>query len=247
MDIRIAFPTDEHHPYQDDKAIALALKIVNEFDPTEIVVGSDGMDFYSISKFSKDPDRMKGGSLQDEIDSWVRTQRMWIDAAPNARRHYIPGNHEDRLKKYIWEHPELHGLDALQLPSLLEFDQLALSEIEDEVEFGDKLLVTHGSVVRKYGAYTAKGELENQFYSISTMTGHTHRGGMTMATGRKGMVQGIECFCLCDLEPDYVKSPNWQQGVVLATVSDFGVHFEPVPFFRANGKIFAQWRGQEYS
>ena len=159
-----------------------------------------------------------------------------------------PGNHEDRLEKYIWEHPELHGLEALKLPALLGFEGLGIEKVEQEINYGDRLLVTHGSIVRKDSAYTAKGELLNQFYSISVMTGHTHRGGMHMATTRHGLVQAVESFCLCDLHPAYIKGePNWQQGIVLATVTDFGVNFEPVPFFKHLGKTHAIWRGKEYS
>jgi len=244
---KIAFPTDEHHPYQDNKAIEVALQIVADFNPDEIVVGSDGMDFYSVSKFSKDPDRLKGRKMQDEIDSWRAAQRKWLDAAPIAKRHYITGNHEDRLEKYLWDHPELHGLDALKLPNLLGFGDLGLTEIEDEIVFGNKLVIKHGSIVRKQSAYTARGELEGEMYSISTLTGHTHRGGTHMATSRSGVVQAVEGFCLCDMNPKYIKGrPNWQQGIVLATVSDIGVHFEPVPFFRKRNRVHAIWRGKEY-
>ena len=212
-----------------------------------MIVGSDGIDFYGISRFSKDPARMKGSTLQAEIDSWKKTQRMWIDAAPGAKRHYIPGNHEDRLRKYIWEHPELHGLEALELPNLLGFGELGLTAMEDEVVYGDKLVVKHGTVIRKHSAYTAKGELENEKYAVSTLTGHTHRGGTHMATSRRGIVQALEGFCLCDLNPDYIEGvPDWQHGIVLATLTDFGVQFEPVPFFKYLGKIRAIWRGKQY-
>lgn len=247
LNIKVAFPTDEHHPFQDDKAIDVALRIVEDFQPDEIVVGSDGMDFYSVSKFSKDPERLKGGRLQEEIDSWKAAQRKWMDAAPDAKRHYVTGNHEDRLNKYLWDHPELYGLDVLRLPNLLDFASLNLEKIEDEVVFGDKLVIKHGSVVRKHSAYTARGEIEAEMYAISTLTGHTHRGGTHMATSRRGVVQAVEGFCLCDLEPAYIKGrPNWQQGIVLATVTSFGVQFEPVPFFKKRNRVHAIWRGKEY-
>jgi hypothetical protein len=247
LNVRLAFPTDEHHPFQDDEAIELALRIVEDFQPDEIIVGSDGIDFYSISKFSKDPERLKGFTLQAEINSWKATQRKWISAAPYARRRYLTGNHEDRLEKYIWDHPELHGLEALRLPALLGFDDLGLTGVEPEITYGDLLVVKHGTVVRRHSAYTAKGELENEMYAISTLTGHTHRGGAHLATSRHGLVQAVEAFCLCDTSPAYIKgAPNWQQGIVLATVSDFGVHFEPVPFFNYLGKTRAIWRGKQY-
>lgn len=144
--------------------------------------------------------------------------------------------------------PELAFLDALQLESVLKFQDLKiLPASEGELVFGDQLVIRHGSVVRKGSAYTAKAELEKEFYSISVMTGHTHRGGVHYATTRTGTVQAHECFCLCDLEPEYMQHPNWQQGIVLAEVRKDQLHIEPVPFFRSGGKIRANWRGKQYT
>ena len=62
----------------------------------------------------------------------------------------------------------------------------------------------------------------------------------------KGVVQAYECFCLCDLQPGYVRSPDWQQGIVLADVTRTSLSIEPVPFTRQHGKLKAIWRGKEY-
>ena len=53
--IKVAFPTDQHVPYEDKQAVELAMKIVQKFDPDEFIVGSDNMDFYAVSKFDKNP------------------------------------------------------------------------------------------------------------------------------------------------------------------------------------------------
>ena len=148
---RIIFPTDEHHPYTNYHAVNLALQICHDFDPTIRIAGSDGVDFYSLSRFDKNPDRIH--SLQDEIDSWCATQRSWLSAAPNATNYFLVGNHEDRLRRWLWKHPELHSLRTLSLESLFEFDRLKLQMADrdgQEMVFNDKLVVTHGSIVRKF-------------------------------------------------------------------------------------------------
>lgn len=244
--MKIAFPTDEHRPFHDEKAVELAQKIVNDFDPDILVVGSDGMDFYNISRFDKNPARIKSG-LQDEIDSWKAGQREWRDAAPNAVRIHIRGNHEDRLRKYLWQHPELFGIRALELPNLLGFEELGIQDAGEvnEVNVNNLLVVRHGEIVKSHSAMSAKAELEREYHAISTLTGHTHRGGSYYVAGRMGVAQAHEGFCLCRLDPEYMDRPNWQQGIVLAEVTGI-VTVEPVPFFNIRHRKVARWRGKEY-
>lgn len=244
--MRISFPTDEHRPFHDERAVELAQRIVSDFSPELLIVGSDGMDFYAVSHFDKNPERMKSG-LQTEVDQWQEGQRAWRSAAPNARRIYIRGNHEDRLRKYLWRHPELYGLKALELPNLLDFSSLGIEDSgNDEVVIDEALVIRHGEVARKLSAMSARAEVERDFYAISTMTGHTHRGGTFYTTTRNGLVIGQECFCLCRMDPEYMDHPNWQQGIVLAEVNGGDVHIEPIPFSSFRDRKVARWRGKEY-
>jgi predicted phosphodiesterase len=249
MDLRVAFPTDEHFPFQDENARSVALQIIRDFDPDVRVTLSDGLDFYSISSFDKDPTVLKAGGLQKEIDAWIAGQKEWLDASPHARVYAILGNHEDRLRKYLWKHPELSDLEVLKLENLLHFERLNIrGEVQLEVEIGDvhKLVVKHGKRIRQQSAYSARAELEKEFYAASVLTGHTHRGGTHYAQTRRGVVTALECYCLCRLDPAYDPSPNWQQGIVLSTISESGIGFEPILFTRHLGKVVAQWRGKEY-
>jgi len=257
--VKIAFPTDEHFPFQDDQAREIAMMIVQDYDPDLLVVGSDGMDFYSLSSFDKNPDRVKV-DLQREIDQWKAGQREWAEAAPNAKKRYIPGNHEDRLRRYLWAHPELGGLEALKLENLLGFAELGIEWNEREydhceIELFGKLAIRHGRYVRNFAAGSARAELEADRYAISVMTGHTHRGGTVYAQTRNGIVIGQECFCLCRLDPEYMPRPNWQQGIVLAEVTENTLNIEAIPFdWSTAGSAsrsfhrwkVAHWRGEEY-
>ena len=246
--MKILFPTDEHYPFQDERARSVALQIARDFDPDLRIAGSDGIDFYTLSSFDRDPERITGSHLQQEINLWRAGQREWIDAAPNAEAKFIIGNHEDRLRRYLWKHPELTGLDALKLANLLGLQDLGIEMADKsglEVLAGD-LVIKHGSFVRKNSGYAAYAELEREKFSISVLTGHTHRGGTTYTTSRKGVVVAHECFCLCDLEPDYISNPNWQQGIVLATVGSGLPSIEAIPFYTYKRKLRAVWRGKEY-
>ncbi len=248
--MKIAFPTDEHFPFQDDQARELAMMIVQDFNPDLLVLGSDGLDFYDISAFDKDPKRVKI-DLQKEIDLWKGGVEEWTLAAPHAKKKYIPGNHEDRLRRYLWRHPEIASLDALNLNNILDFEGLGIEwneqeYVQAEIVIDDKLAIRHGKYIRQGAGMSARAELEADRYAISIMTGHTHRGGTVHATTRNGLVIGQECFCLCKLDPPYMARPNWQQGIVLAEVSDIGLSIEAVPILTFRRWKVAYWRGEEY-
>jgi hypothetical protein len=251
--VRLAFPTDEHCPYQDDSARSVALQIVRDFNPNLRIAGSDGLDFYTVSHFDKDPARLKAGGLQDEINVWQACQREWKDASPNAAVFFLVGNHEDRLRRYLWKHPELAGLEVLTLPVLLGFASLGIvwetakgERANLELALYGKLVVKHGHYVRKHSAYSARAEAEAEAFAVSTISGHTHRGGTHYITHRGGVIQAQESFCLCRLEPEYVEHPNWQQGIVLAMVGPDFVSIEAIPFYRRQSKVQAVWREKHY-
>lgn len=227
------------------QAVSLALRITEDYNPDVRITGSDGVDFYSLSCFDKNPERIN--SLQLELDSWAATQRSWLDAAPNARNYFLIGNHEDRLRKWLWKHPELYSLKCLTLENLFEFEKLKIEpEPRQELVFHNRLTITHGSIVRKYSGYSAKAELEKIRYQTSIMTGHTHRGGRYFTTTPGGIVEALECFCLCLLAPEYSFRPDWQQGLCLVEVTEDYVSFDMIPFHQVKGELVAHWRGKEY-
>jgi predicted phosphodiesterase len=251
---KVAFPTDEHYPFQDERARTVALQIVRDFKPDIRIAGSDGLDFYEISRFDKDPVRVKAHGIQDEIDLWTKGQKEWQSAYSESVVFFLRSNHDDRLQKYLMRHPEMYDLRALQLPALLELNALGIGWEQDkgenanyELVVENRLLITHGEIVRKYSAYTAKAQMEKENYQLSVMTGHTHRGGSYFTQSRGELIQAHECFCLCNLNPGYVRNPNWQQGLALATVTHLTLTVELIPFFQKGNKTFAQWRDKEYS
>jgi predicted phosphodiesterase len=234
--------SDLHTPYHDPFAWQLTLNIAKVVKPTKINLAGDLLDFHQLSTFDKDPKAIEDGRLQENLDQWFHLARDLQRAAPtDCEYEFIPGNHEDRLRRYLMRNPELYGLRALELPSLLRLDELGIKYSEDEIEVIPGLLVIkHGSVVRKESAMSAKGELERERYAVSTITGHTHRLGTHYARTRSRVVKAHENGCLCKLDPEYVKNPNWQHGLTMTT--HFGgelFHVEDIPFFNSGDHIKA--------
>ena len=248
--VKVAFPTDEHHPYADHKARDVALQIVSDFNPDIISAGSDAMDFYSISRFQKNPKKAIINNLDREKETWQAAQREWNEASPNAKRYYIKGNHEDRLIKYQEKHPEIYGLKALEFQNFFELSKYDIRmATNNEISVLSQLLISHGTIVRAKSGYTANAELEKESASITTITGHTHRGGSSLKTTRTGIYAGYEGYCLCDTNPDYIKNPNWQQGITLATCNKAWrfPQVEPITFWNKNNQVHAIWRDKHYS
>jgi UDP-2,3-diacylglucosamine pyrophosphatase LpxH len=212
--------SDLHVPYFDPFAWQLTLNIVSEVKPTKINILGDALDFYQLSTFDKDPEQIKNGGLQENLDQWFQMARELQRAAPDTCEYtFVPGNHEDRLRRYLMRNPELHGLEALKLPSLMRLDQLGIQYFENEVEIiAGLLLGKHGNMVRKDSAMSARAELEREKYTISVISGHTHRKGTHYVTTRLRTVKAVENGCLCRLDPEYMTGiPNWQQGITLTT------------------------------
>lgn len=235
--------SDTHIPYFDPFAWQLTLNIVRAVQPTTVNVLGDALDFYQLSTFDKNPERLKDGGLQEDLDQWYRMARDLQRAAPAACKFkFVPGNHEDRLRRYLNRNPELFGLRALELPSLMRLDELGFEYFADEIEIVPNLLLgKHGIVVRKDSAYSAKGELEREKYAISTITGHTHRMGTHYTTTRLGLVKAHENGCLCLQNPEFVTGlPNWQMGATMTTHYGGDVfHVEDIPYFNSGDHIKA--------
>lgn len=212
MEYRELVVSDLHVPYHDAWAVELVCKCAEVVRPTRLIIAGDAGDFYQCSRFDKDPARVQE-DMQAELDGIDDVFGQLCSAVgDDCAREFIPGNHELRLYKYLCRHPELASLRALELPNLLPLDKYGIHYNEHEFLPLKTLVVKHGDRVRKHSAYTAKAEVENEHYSISTITGHTHRLGSHYVTHRRGYVAGWENGCLCSLDVEYVHNPDWQQG-----------------------------------
>lgn len=211
--------SDLHIPFHDTRAIAVVLAIIEDLQPDHIFLGGDVVDFYALSRFDKDPRRAL--MLQDELDQAVDVLSLIRDAAPEAKIVYVEGNHEVRLRAFLnGRAPELSGLRVLTLESLLRLDELAVEFVPMKgktayARFGG-IKIGHFDRVNKQSAYTAKLLMDD--YACDLLQGHTHRLGTHLRkTADEPMKMAGETGCLCQLDPEYVESPNWHHGVTVIT------------------------------
>lgn len=241
---------DIHKPYTDLAAEQVLFGIIREAQPDLIVNMGDATDCYTISRFLTDPTRLQ--NLQDDLDATRAHVHQVAQLAPQARRILLGGNHEDRLRKTIWDLPgaarELAKLrvfqKAMTWPNLLDLDAIGWEWIDYTKQPAPniipRLVLKHGDVVRKWSAWTAKAEWEK--HARSGASGHTHRLGTFYHRDLNGSHVWHETGCLCNLDPEYVRQPDWQHGCLVVTYSEDWFHIAVV--YIENGK--AMWRQKEF-
>ena len=248
------FYGDTHYPFHSKKALAVVTALARELNPERVIHMGDLIDCWQISRFDKDPTRRE--FLQDDIDSSMAHLKEMFMATPNAEHFYLEGNHEHRLTKTIAKMPdgqkELARLRVFQRyitwpkimedcgvdPGLWEFIP---AKGQARRRLFPKMITKHGTVVRKWSAWTAKGEWEK--YGCSGISGHTHRLGLFFHNDFNGAHAWAETGCTCDLTPDYCEDPDWQHGAVVGTYTSDWKYFvlEPV-YIQQGNAIWRDWR-----
>lgn len=206
---RIIQINDLHIPFHDKRTLEVFYKFLSDVRVDQLVIAGDLLDFYELSTFDKDPKRKF--TIQDEIDQCYEVLKELKNYCPEI--HFIKGNHEDRLRRFLWKNPSLASIKVLELPKLLNLDSLDVEYHNFDYIFRG-FRFTHGLIVRQESGASAKAELLK--YGSSMSSGHTHRLGMFIKTDARGTIGAYEAGCMCELTPEYIQgTPNWQQGFLV--------------------------------
>ena len=239
-------------PFHDPAVVGCVLEVAQALQPNLLLNVGDLLDCWEISDFDKDPHRFEG--LQDDIDLARVHLHQAGQAAPTARRVWLCGNHENRLRKAIWRTQgvarEMMRLDvvkeALTWQKLMRLAEIGWEYIEPEqqshAELIPKVVTKHGTVVRKWSGWTAKAEWER--YGRATLSGHTHRLGAFFHRDHNGVIQSWESGCCCSLSQQYGSDFDWQQGFLVVTQSADQAILAVEPVSVRDGRCL--WRGKVY-
>ncbi len=103
MSARLLVIPDCHHPYVDEAAWNAMLRFGRKWKPEWVIQLGDFGDFHCVSKHGD-----AKGTLRKEINACNRALSQ-LDALGARRKHMVFGNHENRLRRYVDEHPEMEG------------------------------------------------------------------------------------------------------------------------------------------
>ena len=201
----IIIGSDIHIPFHDEKAVKAFVDYCKDIQPQAIILNGDVLDFYKLSRFVKG----EGRNPYEEITECQELLKDIKSNCPNSEIYYIIGNHETRLTTYVLN-------NAPHLASLVEdvFSIIKTSEIGvkgcAEVVVNDNFVCTHGKLLGSKAGLSAIKEIEKHY--MSGASGHTHRLAKFITRKARRKFVWLETGCLCNLNPEYVQDPDWQQG-----------------------------------
>jgi UDP-2,3-diacylglucosamine pyrophosphatase LpxH len=234
---KILLLSDIHIPYQDNQAIEAAVEYGIQQGCDTVYLNGDILDFWGVSFHEKDP--RKRPRMKEELEmgreffGWLRHK------FPTAKIYFIPGNHEQRLTRYmVAKAPELLDIDHFSLPSVLELHKFNITFLDhkSKVYFG-KLLVEHGDKMRGTGGVNPARTLLLKF-KRPVICGHFHRTSQANSKVYDGEMQmAWSTGMLCEDEPDYMEVNEHNTGAAIVEVLPNG-NFKVDNFQIINGKVY---------
>ncbi|MCI0561816.1 MAG: metallophosphoesterase family protein, partial [Nitrososphaera sp.] len=165
---------DVHIPYQDAASLRAMEAYMRDHSRewSSVVYLGDIIDLDCISSHNEHALRkVEGGRINADYHKAAALLERHQSLAPLAEFHWIEGNHEDRVNRYIDANPQVEGM--IEVPNALELQTRGVNWIpfwsKGTVLRIGKAMFIHGRYINKYQTnkhLEAYGE--NVFY------GHTH-------------------------------------------------------------------------
>jgi predicted phosphodiesterase len=176
--LKAIFVGDTHNPYANHDHINQILDRVDHYQPDYVVQMGDAYDLYNFGRWPRNVSFMTPQEELIEARAGAEAFRAAMRAAaPKARLHQILGNHDDRILKLVrGKVPELEAvLEVLDYKSLWRFPG-----VETQPDSATELVIPGldkgRPVVVLHGHYSKLGD-HMRYNQISTVTGHSHKGG----------------------------------------------------------------------
>lgn len=222
-DITVGVISDLHIPYHDQQAVESAVAYLKKRKPDVLLINGDYGDWYSVSRYMKDPKKRKLKReirMQREGLRWIRSQFA------NCRIVGKEGNHELRWNHYLFNSAaEISEFPQVSLPRILGMKTLGIEYVDNQRPvMAGKLPIFHGHELGK-GISSPVNSARGVFTRmISTaLVGHHHRSSSHTEPNWKH--EEIVCWstgCLCGLNADYAVINKWNHGFAVVEVAADG-------------------------
>jgi hypothetical protein len=255
-------------PFHDERAMSIALQIIEAERPDKTIWLGDVCDFASFGRY-----RQEAG-FQLTVQPTIETAHTWVamSAAASNETEYLEGNHDLRLHTAVVDNVLAaagvrkaksgpHEWPAMSLPSLLRLDELGVKYVgaypAGATYINDSLACIHG---RFHGARAMQQNLDRE--RVSIIQGHTHhvqREGRTRnMRGQPHVTAAYSPGCLCRIDGavpgrgtgiDAFGRPvrswqDWQQGMAIVRYDDRDQHhYEQIDIIEG----WAYFGGQEWT
>jgi len=235
---KILIISDLHIPYQDNKAIELALQYGFDKGANCILINGDLMDMPNHSRFEKDW-RMRTTAQEFEaVRQFLKSLRIVF---PKAKIVFKEGNHDDRWERWLYvKAPEIFDDTEFRLDVRLKLGELGIDHVKDKriIKIG-KLSVLHGHELAG-GAGGVNPSRSAFLKTISScIIGHYHKTSTHVETAMNGEVISVHSVgCLCGLNPLYmpINKHNLGFGFVDHDIKTGEYHFSNLKIIK--GKVY---------
>lgn len=219
--------SDVHIPYHNEVSLNAALEFADEYQPENILLNGDTIDFYAISRWEKDPEVRNLPSELERTRAFLMHLRSRF---PMAVIIWKNGNHEERWEKYLWNKaPELCGVEDFELKKILRFDEYGIEFVHgrQKVKAGKHLTIIHGHEIP--GAFDPVNFARTLCVKLKVcaMAGHKHKtSAHTEKTADNKYITCWSTGCMEDMHPDYMPINSWNHGfaTIELAANDFNVN-----------------------
>lgn len=215
---------DVQYPFHDDVVLQKIIRVVRDRQPDQIVQIGDGIDFPTVSQWSKGTAGEYADTLQEHVEGYRGDVLVPLrNAAPKARLVWLEGNHDLRLRDFVRKYAApLAPLKVLETRNLFHLDELGISYERGPVRIATNTFAIHG---HESGGYCASASAWDAKFTKrygsdkNFVFGHTHQPFLiTRAFGYSGRVSPrftLNAGSIMDpVQASYVRdgSVSWQQS-----------------------------------
>lgn len=173
---------DGLEPIHDERALDVALRVIRQLRPDQIVMVGDNLDLVEFGRYRMSPAFQR--TTQATIDRASKFCAQLRAAAPEAQIIWLAGNHEERLPNYVLDNARAaFGVKqagakwpVLSVPHLCRLDDYGVEYRPgypaSHVWLNERIRIIHGELVRSNGM-TAHRYLQRE--KVSVVYGHIHR------------------------------------------------------------------------
>lgn len=252
---------DQQAPYHEIDLNLVATEFIRDVQPQKHVFLGDTLDLPTISRHADHRATMFTG-VQECVNAGYAILRARAEAAPDAERLKLKGNHDYRIESELLSRDERMSYitpaeetePALSLRRLLHLGDLGIELVEDvrgwehaEIELvpgGNGLVVRHGLVT---GERTARRTLAKLGRSAIVGHGHQKEAAYRLTYPKKRLQQGFVAGTMCRVDgpgQHFAVNPDWHQGFVTATIWPDGQFLCEHAVYQ-NGSLF--WRDKRWN
>lgn len=216
--------SDIHIPYHSIEALSCAFDYAKKEKPDAILLNGDTLDFFGLSRFSKDP---KHRSFAEELRAFKEFMDV-LKKTFNAKIYFKIGNHEERYFHFLWmKAHEIVGVDEFELENIIKARAEGIEIIKDKriIKAGD-LNIIHG---HEFGGsvFSPVNIARGLFLrgKVSALQGHNHQTSSHTESNMNGEIMTTwSVGCLCELHPAYLPINKWNHGFAIVNID--GSNFE---------------------